>query len=217
MGINNCWDSFRVQALKCYELQENGQNDKECWYKAFTLLMEAILTERSINPEFASELEEIDEQTYYKYNVTDWVYDYLDVLDLVQEYEKLYSDGSRIINEFEWKRNSCSQIKLQVAHALEMMGMNQEAIKYCEDWIAEKRYNMDAILSLYCAMRNAGKYDDAANLVKKYIADKRFFSQKYLSPDDKELIYMIAEEAFELTHDSQALKELKIFMKMREI
>ena len=60
-----------------------------CWLQAFELLKEIVLEERQQRPGFASELEKLDEDTDYKYDVLGWLEDCLDEMDMREEHEIL--------------------------------------------------------------------------------------------------------------------------------
>ena len=65
------------------------EKDSSCWFQAFELLKELIIEERSNHPDFAPELELLDEATDYRYDICGWLEDCLDEIDMQEEQELL--------------------------------------------------------------------------------------------------------------------------------
>lgn len=100
MEKNKKWDIFEDLTAKCYKSQDNGNIIKESWYSAYDTLLEIIEEERKKSPDCFMELAEIDQKTEYKYNVQSWVDDYFKELSVLGDYNRIYEDGTRLINAF---------------------------------------------------------------------------------------------------------------------
>ena len=66
---NKKWKTFNKLTAKCYNNMIRAEADGNCWQQAFELLKEIVREERQNNPNFASEIEMIDDITDYEYDI----------------------------------------------------------------------------------------------------------------------------------------------------
>ena len=66
---NKKWKTFNKLTAKCYNNMIRAEADGNCWQQAFGLLKEIVREERQNNPNFASEIEMIDDITDYEYDI----------------------------------------------------------------------------------------------------------------------------------------------------
>ncbi|GFI22535.1 hypothetical protein IMSAGC011_01311 [Lachnospiraceae bacterium] len=147
MEKNKKWDIFEDLTAKCYKSQDNGNIIKEHWYSAYDILLEIIEEERKKSPECFVELAEIDQKTEYKYNVQSWVDDYFKELSTLGDYDRIYRDGTRLINAFQWQEQSPAEIKLRVINAMERLGMHEAASRCSEEWVVQNPDNINALFA----------------------------------------------------------------------
>lgn len=147
MEKNKKWDIFEDMTAKCYKSQDNGDIIKECWYSAYDTLLEIIEEERKKSPDCFVELAEIDQKTEYKYNVQSWVDDYFKELSALRDYNRIYKDGTRLINAFQWQTQTPAQIKLRVINAMERLGMHEAASRCSEEWVVQNPDNINALFA----------------------------------------------------------------------
>lgn len=147
MEKNQKWYLFEDMTDQCYKTLNNGNVITECWYGAFETLLEIIAEEREKNPGCYKELLEIDQATEFKYSVVGWVDDYFKELVLIEDYDRIYRDGIRLLEAFEWQNQSATQIRLRVVNALERLGMHDTADKYNEEWNGQNSDDMSAVLA----------------------------------------------------------------------
>lgn len=93
------------------------------------------------------ELAEIDQKTEYKYNVQSWVDDYFKELNVLGDYNRIYKDGTRLINAFQWQMQTPTQIKLRVINAMERLGMHEAASRCSEEWVVQSPDNINALFA----------------------------------------------------------------------
>lgn len=147
MEKNSKWNIFEDMTAKCYKTSDNGNIIKEYWYKAFDTLLEIIEEDREKCPECYGELAEIDQKTEYKYNVQGLVDDYFKKLNVIGDYDRIYKDGMRLINAFQWQKQSPVQIKMRVVNAMKRLGMNEAARRYSEEWAGQEPGDMNALFA----------------------------------------------------------------------
>ena len=147
MEKNIKWHVFEDLTAKCYKTLDNGNSMNECWYKAFDTLLEIMEEEREKHPDCFGELADIDQNTENKYNVQGWVDDYFKKLNSHGAYDRIYRDGLRLIDAFQWRKQSPVQIKMRVVNAMERLGMHEAADKYSEEWVGQEPGDMNALFA----------------------------------------------------------------------
>ncbi len=147
MGKNLKWHIFEDLTAKCYKTLNNDDTINECWYNAFDILLEIIEEEREKYPDHFEELSEIDQNTENKYNVQGWVDDYFKKLNSIKDYDRIYRDGLRLLDAFQWQKQSSVQIKLRVVSAMERLGLHEAANRYSEAWVMEEPDDMNALFA----------------------------------------------------------------------
>lgn len=103
--------------------------------------------EREKNPDCFRELSEIDQRTENKYNVQGWVDDYFKKLNSIKDYDRIYKDGLRLLDAFQWRQQSPRQIKMRVVGAMERLGMHEAANKYSEEWVGQEPDDINALFA----------------------------------------------------------------------
>ncbi len=147
MEKNMKWHTFEDLTAKCYKTSDNGSIMNACWYNAFETLLEIMEEEREKNPDCFRELSEIDQRTENKYNVQGWVDDYFKKLNSVKDYDRIYKDGLRLLDAFQWRQQSPRQIKMRVVGAMERLGMHEAANKYSEEWVGQEPDDINALFA----------------------------------------------------------------------
>ena len=77
-----------------------AEKDSSCWEKAFELLMEIVREERQKEPNCFQEVYMLDEATDYKYDISEWLEDCLDEIDMREEYEVLLGMCDTLLSLF---------------------------------------------------------------------------------------------------------------------
>ena len=86
---NKKWKQFSKLTEKCYNNMIGAEKDGSCWVQAFELLMEIVREERQTNPNYASELEMLEE-------VTDWA-DVLIIANKDSKFSQIVTKPEQII------------------------------------------------------------------------------------------------------------------------
>ena len=147
MEKNLKWHTFEDRTAKCYKILDKDSGINECWYGAFDTLLEIIEEEREKYPDSLRELAEIDQMTENKYNVQGWVDDYFKKLNTLGDYDRVYRDGLRLLDAFQWQKQSSVQIKMRVVNAMERLGMHEAANKYSEEWVGQEPDDINALFA----------------------------------------------------------------------
>lgn len=147
MEKNVKWHIFEDLTAKCYKTSENDSILNECWYGAFDTLLEIIEEERQKSPDSFEELADIDQKTENKYNVQGWVDDYFKKMSALKDYDRIYKDGLRLIEAFQWRKQSPVQIRMRVVNAMERLGMHEAANRYSEEWVGQEPNGINALFA----------------------------------------------------------------------
>ena len=207
---NKKWKNFNKLTGKCYSNMIGAEKDGSCWEKAFELLKEIILEERKVNPGFASQLEMVDEETDYEYDVQGWMEDCLDEIDMREEYELLLKMCDDLLSIFSWPDYTGSDIKFIKYSALHSLGRNDEAVRYCKEWICEEPENIVAAAAGVYAFINMKEFNDAEKLVNQFIFDKSECS------DENDIMFTAASKLYEAAGKKKEKKQIDKAMKEYE-
>ena len=99
---NKKWKRFQIRVGDCYDNLAALSENSDCWQQAFELLKEIILEERKTKPGVASELEKLEDETDYAYDISGWLEDCLDEMDMREEYEILLKMCEDLLTLFGW-------------------------------------------------------------------------------------------------------------------
>lgn len=201
--MKKLWKKFDALSEKCYPDMVEMDADIEVWNKTFSVLLDIIQTGRSQDKNFAPELMDLDDSTDYKYNVIEWIEDYLIELEMREQYDKIYQVCNKLIDLFQWKEESPSDLRMQIALALNKQGKHEEALSYCENWYKEEQDNIYAATALVYARTAVKDFAGAEKIVKQYIDDDTECTE------DNDILFMAAAELYDETKNKKAQKRIK--------
>ena len=179
-----------------------AEKDESCWTQAFERLKEIILEERKANPEFAPELEQIDDATDFALDIQDWLEDCLDEIDMREDYETLLMMCDDLLDLFSWPEYTDSDINFRKAIVLQNLNRTAEAVTFCEQWLDKEPMNIVAATAKVYALLSAKEYNEAGKLVDRFIPDKSECD------DDNEIMFAAASKLYEFTGNKKAKKEV---------
>lgn len=166
---NKKWKKFAKLTDKCYANMAGAESDASCWPRAFDLLMEILAEERANNPQYAPELVDLEEETDWAYDISGWMEDYLDELDMREEHELLLHSCDQLIQHFRWKEDSPEDFYFLKSTALSGLDRTQEAAAFCRAWMQERPDSFTAVAASIYAFLDAGELQEAEALMKKHI------------------------------------------------
>jgi len=169
---NKKWNKFEKLQGKCYNNLIGAEEDATCWKQAFELMMEIVREERQNNPNYASELEQLDDVTEYGYDIMGWLEDCLDEIDMRKDYQTLLTMCDTLLEEFGWPEYTGSDIKFRKSAVLKSLGREKEAVTFCEKWIAKEPENIVAAAAAVYAYIDVKNYEKAEQQVDRFIPDK---------------------------------------------
>lgn len=169
--MKKLWNEFDIISEKCYIQMMKSDLDLELWDKGFTTLLEIISKGRAENPNFALELYMLDEITDYEYDVDGWLEDYMDVLDMKEQHEKLQETCEALIDMFNWEKFSPTDLRFRIANMLIEQDRTEELLAYVEDWYQKEPDNAFASGGLIYARILVRDLEGAEEMVKKHITD----------------------------------------------
>lgn len=179
-----------------------AEKEASCWTQAFERLKEIILEERKANPEFAPELEQIDDATDFALDIQDWLEDCLDEIDMREDYETLLAMCNDLLDLFSWPEYTDSDINFRKAIVLQNLGRTADAVTFCEQWLDKEPMNIVAATAKVYALLSAKEYNEAGKLVDRFIPDKSECD------DDNEIMFAAASKLYEFTGNKKAKKEV---------
>ncbi len=199
---NKKWKKFSKLTGKCYNNMIGVEKDGSCWEQAFELLKEIILEERKENPNFAAQLEMIDDATDYEYDIQGWLEDCLDEIDMWKEYEVLLKMCDDLLELFDWPEYMDSDIKLKKAVVLGELGRKSEAVKYCKEWMEDEPENLMAATAGVYAFIDTKEFNEAEKIVDRFIVDKSECS------DENDILLIAASKLYEAMGKTKEKKQI---------
>lgn len=199
---NTKWKQFNTLTGKCYSNMIGAEKDGSCWQRAFELLKEIIHEERKVEPDFALQLEMIEDATDYQYDILGWLDDCLEELDMRGEYEIVLHMCDDLLDLFDWPEYTDSDIKFRQTTALGELGRKEEAENYCRNWIQKEPENIVAATAGIYAFIGVEKYDAAEELVKKFMKDPS------ICTDDNVIIFTAASKLYEDTGNRKKKRQI---------
>ena len=201
--MNKKWKSFQKLTEKCYENMIGAEEDDSCWQNGFELLKEIILEERKSDPQFAPELELLEETTDYRFDIEGWLEDCLDEMDMREEYAMLLSMCDDLLELFIWPEYTGSDLKFQKVSALSSLGKVQEAAKFCDKWIEKEPENVVAATAGVYAYMKSAERNKARDLIEKFIPDGM------ICCDDNDIIFTAASRFYEQTGETEKQAQME--------
>ena len=191
-GMQNVkWRKFGKLQEKCYEYMAGMTKDRKCWEQAFEMLKEIVLEEREINPDFAPQLENLEDITDYQYDIQGWLEDCLDEMEMRGRFRTVLEMCDDLLGMFVWPQYSGSDLKFRKATALGALGKKQEAADYCREWIGKEKENMVAAAAGVYAFIKTGEFGQAEELVDRFIPDKS------LCREENDIMFTAASKLYE--------------------
>ena len=190
---NKKWNKFGKLTEKCYLNMIGAEKDGSCWEQAFELLMEIIREEREQNPNYAPELELLDDATDYAYDIQGWLEDCLDEIDMRENYKALLNMCNSLLDMFGWLEYTDSDIKFRKAAVMARLGQKKEAVDFCEKWIQKEPENLIAACAGVYAFIEVKAFEEADKLVEQFIPDKTQCSE------ENDMMFVAASTLYQVT------------------
>lgn len=195
--MNKKWKSFQKLTEKCYENIIGAEEDASCWQNGFELLKEIILEERKSDPQFAPELELLDDATDYRFDIEGWLEDCLDEMEMREDHAVLLRMCDDLLELFAWTEYTGSDLKFRKVSALIFLEKVQKAVEFCDKWIKKEPENIVAATAeVYAYMKN-GEQNKARDLIEKFIPDGM------ICCDDNNIMFIAASRFYEQTGETE--------------
>lgn len=197
---NKKWKKFRQLTEDCYDNMVEFSEDNDCWQPAFELLKEIVLEERKQKPGFASELDKLEEETDYAYDISGWLEDCLYIMDKRDEQEIFLKMCEDLLDLFDWPERTGSGLKIRKVFALFSLDRDQEAVSYLEKWLKKEPKNITAASTCIYAYIVAKDYEKGQALIDRLI----------LNPNEcrDKAIFTAASKFYEVTGNKKAKKQI---------
>lgn len=190
---NKRWKQFGNLTEKCYNNMIGAEKDGSCWVQAFELLMEIVREERQTNPNYASELEMLEEVTDCEYDIQGWLEDCLDELDMREEHWTLLKMCDDLLDMFGWSEYTGSDIKMRKAAVMAALGQKKEAAEFCKEWLQKEPENIVAAAAGVYAFIEVKAFEEAEKLVERFILDKSKCT------DENDIMFTAASILYQVT------------------
>lgn len=207
--MNKLWKKFDKLTGECYSNMISSTPDKSVWDETFDVFVALVENEREVNPEFAQELYEIDDQTEFSHDVEGFIEDYIDELGMHEMYERLYEVCKKLLDMFRWKEDEPTDLRFELAEALKGQGRYEEAVAFCEKWHrdaaanqSEEAEQVSAAALVYAQLR-VEEYTGAEEIIKKYVPEGAKCGE------ENEIIWRAAVRFYESKDEKKAKKMKK--------
>lgn len=202
MSMNKLWKKFDDLSGKCYANMIGAGGSFEVWNEAFAVLMDIISSGRSDDPNYAKELVDLEDATDFAHDIGGWLEDYLDELDMREQYEKLENICDELLKLFCWEEDSPSDIRFRKASVLAAQGKKQEALEFCEEWYSAEQDNIVAVTSLIYARMGMKDLDGAETLVRKCI------SEDTICDEYNDIVFIAASTLYKINGNKKEEKRI---------
>lgn len=199
---NKKWKRFRVLVGDCYDNMVSFSENSDCWQQAFEVLKEIVLEERKLRPDFAAELEKLEDETDYAYDISGWLEDCLDEMDMREEHEILLKMCEDLLTLFGWPEYTGSDLKTRKIFALLSLGRNQEAFSYFEKWLKKEPENIAAATAGIYACIAIKDYERGQEMLDHFILNSSECG------DEDEIIFTAASKFYEAIGNKKAKKQI---------
>lgn len=200
--MNKLWKKFERASQKCYTEMLTESADLKLWNEAYNALLDAVEDERSRRADYAKELYELDEETDYEYDVEGWLEDYMDELELHDEFDTLIQVCRHIIQMFQWKEVSPAGLRFRIAAALGSQRKSEEAHRFCEEWYNQEPDHILAATATVYGRIEVRDMDGAQQIIDRYITDDTDCT------DDNDIMFIAAETFYKVKGNKKAEKKI---------
>jgi len=207
---NKKWDKFGKLTEKCYCNMIGAEKDGSCWEQAFELLMEIVREEREQNPNYAPEIELLDDATDYEYDIQGWLEDCLDEVDMRGNHKALLIMCDKLLDMFGWPEYTGSDIKFRKTAAMAQLGQKKESADFCKKWIQNEPENIIAACAGVYAFIEVKTFEEAEKLVERFIPDKSRCSE------ENDMMFVAASTLYQVTGRKKEKKVVDKAMKEYE-
>lgn len=173
------WKKLDELIGKCYLSMIGQYDDENIWNKTFDKFIACIQKEREVNVNFGIELYRIDDETDYICDISGWLEDFYDALDMDEDYERIVDVSNQLLELFSWEDESKSEVYHRKASALSRLGRHDEALRLCESWYAKEADNPVAAASLiysYMGNKDVKNAEKIVGMVSLYAHSKETIS-----------------------------------------
>lgn len=207
---NKKWDRFSKLTEKCYRNMIGAEKDGSCWGQSFELLMEIVREEREQNPNYAPELELLDDATDYEYDIQGWLEDCLDEVEMRENHKLVLNMCNSLLDMFGWPEYTGSDIKFRKAASMAQLGQKKEAADFCKKWIQKEPENIIAACAGVYAFIEVKALEEAEKLVEQFIPDKSQCSE------ENDMMFVAASTLYQVTGRKKEKKAVEKAMKEYE-
>lgn len=199
---NKKWKKFQQLTEQCYDDMLAFNGDTDCWQQAFDVLKEIVQEEREQKPEIVLELEKLEDETDCAYDISEWLEDCLDEMDMRAEHEILLKMCEDLLDLFNWPEYTDSDLKIRKVLALIILGRIQEAVSYFEKWLEKEPENIVAATAGIYAYIATKDYEKGQELIDRFI----------LNPNEcggeNDIIFTAASKFYKATGNKKAKKQI---------
>ena len=199
---NKKWKRFDKLTAKCYSNMIGADTDDSCWIQAFELLKEIIQEERKLKPDYAPQIELLEEETDYGYDITGWLEDCLDEIDMRENYEFLLKASEDLLNLFGWPEYTGSDLKFRKVSALLNLKREKEAVAYCNKWREKEPENIVAATASVYALTQEKEYGKVQQIINQFIPNPDECG------DENDIMFTAASKFYEATGNKKAKKQI---------
>ena len=207
---NKKWKQFSKLTETCYNNMIGEEKDGRCWLQAFELLMEIVREERQTNPNYASELEMLDEVTDYEYDIQGWLDDCLDEIDMRKEHRTLLKMCDDLLDMFAWPEYTGSDIKIRKAAVMAALGQKRDSAEFCKKWLQKEPENIAAATAGVYAFIEVRAFEEAEKLVDRFIFDKSKCTE------ENDIMFIAASTLYQVTGKKKEKRAIDKAMKEYE-
>lgn len=202
------WNKYNKWVSKCYDNMIGVSSDFGVWQKTFEILTENIRETYRQQPDLPRDMETFEYSLEDDCDISGWLEDFLDEMDMHQQYNTLLHACTELLSLFSWEGESDNDLRFDLSMALKELGELEKAESYTRKWYTENPENHVAQAAFIYIKIAQKDYEECEKIAEKY--------EDVVCDDETDMTFTALEKLFEATHNKKKLKEIRQKMKTYE-
>lgn len=200
--MTDIWEKFEELSEECYIDMSGLEENPGAWEDGFDAFRKAMDMLQKIKPEIRT-LVDLEEETDWRYGLTEWLEDYFDIMDMRGQHERLGESVDYLMSVLNWEEDDELNLPFFKAQCMWKMGQDQDAYDYCREWNKKQPDNPLTVAAMIYACIHLKNYEEGKQYAESVIGEKT------KCDEDNDVIFTAAAKLAEAMGDSKWKKSLE--------
>ncbi len=201
--MREIWEMFEEASEECYIDMSGMEQYPESWEKGFEAFKKAVESMKQENADAVQTLVELEDETDWRYSLTEWLEDYLDMMDMRGKYDRIEESVDYLLSAFDWEQDNELNLPFYKAQCMWNRGENQKAYNYCKEWNEKQPGNPLTVAAMIYACIHLENYEEGKQHAESVIKEKT------KCDEDNDVIFTAAAKLAESMGDAKWKKSLE--------